>query len=77
MGPGRGSAGCAVPVWKGKGYRFLRLGSDWKLDLAGLLEMGRSGSLIDEEGGNGSGADYKGYLRILIFGVMIRIWFTG
>ena len=43
--------------------------SDWKLDLAGLLEMGRSGSLIDGEGGgDGSGIDYEGYLRILIFG---------
>lgn len=30
--------------------------------------MGRSGSLTDGEGGNGSGTDYKGYLRILIFG---------
>ena len=53
---------------EGKRVPVFKTGSDWKLDLAGLLEMGRSGSLIDEEGGNGSGADYKGYLRILIFG---------
>lgn len=54
--------GDKVPVFK--------TASDWKLDLAGLLEMGRSGSLMGGEGGveNGNGTDYKGYLRILIFG---------
>ena len=53
---------------EGKRVPVFKNGTDWKLDLAGLLEMGRSGSLTDGEGGNGSGTDYKGYLRILIFG---------
>ena len=53
---------------EGKRVPVFKTGTDWKLDLAGLLEMGRSGSLTDGEGGNGSGTDYKGYLRILIFG---------
>ena len=55
---------------EGKRVPVIKTASDWKMDLAGLLEMGRSGRLIDGEGGdgNGSGTDYKGYLRILIFG---------
>lgn len=54
---------------EGKKVPVFKTVSDWKLDLAGLLEMGRSGSLIDGEGGgDGSGIDYEGYLRILIFG---------
>lgn len=54
---------------EGKKVPVFKTISDWKLDLAGLLEMGRSGSLIDGEGGgDGSGIDYEGYLRILIFG---------
>lgn len=54
---------------EGKKVPVFKTVSDWKLDMAGLLEMGRSGSLIDGEGGgDGSGIDYEGYLRILIFG---------
>lgn len=54
---------------EGKRVPVFKTASDWKLDLAGLLEMGKEGSLIDrEEGGNGKGIDYKGYMRILIFG---------
>lgn len=54
---------------EGKKVPVFKTVSDWKLDLAGLLEMGRRGSLIDGEGGgDGSGIDYEGYLRILIFG---------
>lgn len=54
---------------EGKKVPVFKTVSDWKLDLAGLLEMGRSGSLIDGEGGgDGSGIDYEGYFRILIFG---------
>lgn len=54
---------------EGKKVPVFKTVSDWKLDLAGLLEMGRSGSLIDGEGGgDGIGIDYEGYLRILIFG---------
>lgn len=49
----------------------LKTASDWKLDLDGLLEIGRKGSLGGMETGDshgGGGLDYKGYLRILIFG---------
>ena len=54
---------------EGKKVPVFKTVSDWKLDMAGPLEMGRSGSLIDGEGGgDGSGIDYEGYLRILIFG---------
>lgn len=60
---------------------FIKAGSDWRLDLDGLLEIGKQKSLAvnkamenpgeyrDGSGqGKRKGVDYKGYLRILILG---------
>ena len=51
-----------VPLWKSEG--------DWKLDLQGLLDLGKSRSL-DHTGGskveNQKGIDYTGYMRMLLF----------
>lgn len=51
-----------VPVLKSK--------SDWKLELEELLDIGRSRGLgaNGDMRGDGKGLDYKGYMRILIFG---------
>lgn len=49
---------------------LIKNSSQWKLDLEGLLEMGKRGRLPDgigqrqEEGG----MDYRGYLRLMLFG---------
>lgn len=55
--------GGRIPVFKAS--------SDWKLGLDGLLDLGERGSLGDmgtKDGNEGKGTDYKGYLRVLIFG---------
>lgn len=54
--------GGKVPIFK--------TAESWKLGLTGLLEIGRSKQLGDREtaDGGGTGLDYKGYIRILLFG---------
>jgi hypothetical protein len=53
-------SGGKVPLLKGKG--------DWKLDLDGLLEVGKNRKLMESgETEETRGLDYTGYLRILLF----------
>ena len=50
---------------------LVKNGSQWKLDLQGLLDLGAKGRLPAgswEETGEKSGLDYKGYLRLMLFG---------
>lgn len=49
---------------------FLKNRSQWKISLDQLLDIGRNGRLPGGEttGSGGNGLNYKGYLRILIFG---------
>ena len=45
---------------------LIKSASQWKLDLDGLLEMGREGNVSQPSSGE-EGLDYRGYLRILLF----------
>ena len=45
---------------------LIKSASQWKLDLEGLLSMGREGK-ISQDVSEAAGLDYRGYLRILLF----------
>ena len=45
---------------------LLKSSAQWKLDLEGLVALGRDGA-VSQEAENTEGLDYRGYLRILLF----------
>lgn len=57
-------------LFNGEKVPFLKTQDSWRLDLDGLVDMGKTGGNPGESSGFGQGdkgMDYKGYLRLLLF----------
>lgn len=59
-------------LFAGEKTAFLKNRDNWRLDLEGLVDMGRNRGMTEAQsgGGDGGGMDYKGYLRMLLFFTM-------
>ena len=50
----------------GKKVPLVKTGSEWKMSLENVLQLGREGSLAYEDPGEGRGFDYEAYLKAIL-----------